>query len=127
MGYYNNDFKDECKYEVESHNHEFQTSTDYKRDDEGKKHNHRISCVTGPAMKYGKSHIHKIKTFTDTFGDHYHEVCDTTGQAIYLPGGKHIHLVKGETGVSEGHYHDYYFTTDVEDPSEVPEKDKCCN
>ena len=62
MGYNKDDYKDNYennyKYESECHNHEFQTSTDYKKDDEGKKHNHRISGITGPAIKCGKSHIH---------------------------------------------------------------------
>ena len=131
MGYYKDDYKnnykDDYKYESECHNHEFQTSIDYKKDDEGKKHNHRISCITGPAIKCDKSHIHKVETFTDTFGDHIHKVCDTTGPAIYLPGGKHIHLVKGKTSNNDGHCHNYYFVTEIQDPTNVPKKEKCCD
>lgn len=119
MGYYKN--------ESECHNHEFQTSTDYKKDDECKKHNHRISGVTGPAIKCGNSHIHKVEEFIDTFGDHIHKICDTTGPAIYLPGGKHIHLVKGKTSNNDGHCHNYYFATEIEDPTNVPKKEKCCD
>ena len=112
MGNNNNNYRNESQ----CHNHEFQTSTNYRRDDEG---------VTGPAIRCGSSHVHKIKTFADTFGDHIHEICDTTGPAIYLRDGKHIHLVKGKTSNNEGHRHDYYFTTDVEDQSNVPKKDRC--
>ena len=90
--YYNKNY-----YKVENHNHEFLSSTDYEEDDEGVVHNHRIAGVTGPPIKYGKSHVHKIAVFTDTFGDHFHTICDTTGPAISLPGGKHIHLLKGTT------------------------------
>ena len=116
-----------CKDEVKCHNHEFQTSTDYKRDDEGVKHNHNISCITGPAIKCGDSHVHKVEAYTNTFGDHFHKVCDTTGPAIYLPGGKHIHIVKGKTSCNDGHSHNYYIATEAEDPTNVPKKDKCCN
>ncbi|WP_099716597.1 MULTISPECIES: YmaF family protein [unclassified Clostridium] len=110
---------------IKNHNHEFLSSTDYKEDDECVIHNHRIAGVTGPPIKYGKSHIHKVNEFTDTFDDHFHGICDTTGPAIELPGGKHIHLVKGKTTVNDGHQHDYYFATLIQDPSNVPE-DKGC-
>lgn len=137
MGYNNNNCKDrysrennECKenyYKVKNHNHEFLSSTDYEEDDEGVEHNHRIAGVTGPPIKYGKSHIHRVEEFTDTFGDHFHKICDTTGPALNLPGGKHIHLLKGETTVAEenNHDHDYFFTTLIQAPSNVPEDKKC--
>jgi|GEM_PF-1301276 len=130
--YYNE--KDKCKendkykenyYGVRNHNHEFESSTDYEEDDECVVHNHRIAGVTGPAIRYGRSHIHKVDVLTDTFGDHFHRICDTTGPALFLPGGKHIHLLKGTTTVADGHDHDYYFTTLIEDPSNVPEKKDC--
>ncbi len=79
---YKNIYRDSNEHGEENHNHEFESSTDYAKDDEGVVHNHRIAGVTGPAIKYGKSHIHKIKEFTDTFGDHFHEINDTTGPAI---------------------------------------------
>ena len=63
--------------------------------------------MTGPPIKCGKSHVHKIKVFTDTFGDHFHGICDTTGSALFLKGGKHIHLLKGTTEIADGHDHDY--------------------
>lgn len=107
---------------VRNHNHEFLSSTDYDGEIE---HNHRIAGVTGPAIRQGMSHVHKIEEYTDTFGDHYHKICDTTGPAIYISKDKHIHLIKGETTFDAGHDHDYYFTTLIEDPSNVPEKGKC--
>jgi len=119
-----NDYEEKY-YKIEKHNHEFESSTDYARDDEGKIHNHRIAGVSGPPIKYYKSHIHKVYVYTDTFGDHFHKICDTTGPAIYLPGGKHIHLLKGTTSEEDGHTHDYYFTTLIEDPTNVPEDKKC--
>ncbi|AIY78600.1 hypothetical protein FDC58_17520 [Clostridium botulinum] len=127
MGYYDNcnNSEENNRYKIQNHNHEFESSTSYAKDDECVEHNHRISGVTGPAIKHGKSHVHKIEVFTDTFGDHFHEICDTTGPAIYLSNGKHIHLVKGETTIADGHYHDYYFVTLIQDPTEVPEKKMC--
>ena len=125
----NNNNRHHCPKEsnvcIENHNHEFLSSTDYEEDDEGVLHNHRIAGVTGPPIQHGKSHIHKINVFTDTFGDHFHGVCDNTGPALYLPGGKHIHLLKGTTAIADGHDHDYYFTTLIEDPTNVPEDRRC--
>lgn len=132
--YYRDKKDDKCdkcgKYEeecdrIKNHNHEFESSTDYKKDDECVIHNHRIAGVTGPAIKYGQSHIHKVREFTDTFGDHFHEIYVATGPAIPIPGGKHIHIIMGKTTVEDGHQHDFYFTTLIEDPTEVPEKKKC--
>lgn len=122
---YKNIYSNSNEHGEENHNHEFESSTDYAKDDEGVVHNHRIAGVTGPAIKYGKSHIHKIKEFTDTFGDHFHEINDTTGPAIELPRGKHIHLVEGKTTEADGHRHDYYFATLIENPTEVPKKKNC--
>ena len=115
--------REENCYKVKCHNHEFLSSTDYEKDYECVVHNHRIAGVTGPPIEAGKSHVHKIAVLTDTFGDHFHKICDTTGPALFLPGGKHIHLLKGTT--EEADVHDYYFTTLIEDPTNVPEDKKC--
>jgi hypothetical protein len=123
--YERNDNYVEICYKIKNHNHEFLSSTDYEEDDEGVRHNHRIAGTTGPAIKCGESHIHKIETLTDTFDDHFHGICDTTGPAIYLSGGKHIHLVKGQTTCNDGHRHDYFFVTLIEDPSSVPGDKEC--
>ena len=120
----------ECKensYKVINHNHEFLSSTDYEEDAEGVEHNHRIAGVTGAPIMRGKSHVHNIAVFTDTFDDHFHKICDTTGPALWLPDGKHIHLLKGTTGEADenNHDHDYFFTTLIQAPSNVPEDRKC--
>jgi len=122
----NNEGK-ENYYSGKNHNHEFLSSTDYEKDAEGLEHNHRIAGVTGPPIKCGKSHVHKIAVFTDTFDDHFHKICDTTEPALYLPDGKHIHLLKGTTAVADenNHDHDYFFTTLIQAPSNVPEDRKC--
>lgn len=82
-------------FRIPNHNHEFATSTDYAENDECVIHNHRTAGLTGPA--------------------------------IWLINGKHIHLVKGETGRADGnnHDHDYFFTTQIQDPSNVPENRTC--
>lgn len=107
-------------YENRDHNHEFVTSTNYECDDNCNKHNHRIAGVTGPAIRSGLSHVHKIEACTDTFCDHNHKICDTTGPAIFISNEKHVHLVKGVTSCDDCHDHEYYFTTLIEDPSNVP-------
>ena len=87
-------------------------------------HSHRITGVTGPAIKYGQSHVHKIHVLTDTSGDHSHEINDATSTAFYLNGRKHVHLLRGKTTYDDGHKHDYYFTTLIEDPTGVSENGK---
>jgi len=119
-----NDQYQQQSYERKGHNHEFQSSVNYEKDDEGMEHSHRIAGVTGPEINYGQSHVHKIHVLTDTSGDHYHEISDTTSTALYLNGKKHIHLLKGQTTYDDGHKHDYYFTTLIEDPTSVPEDGK---
>lgn len=123
--YHKENKHEEKSYKVKCHNHEFEASTDFERDDEGRIHNHRIAGVTGPAIKCGKTHVHKVNEVTDTFDDHFHGICETTGPAIYLPSGKHFHVISGSTTVSDGHKHDFYFITQVEDVTNVPEDDKC--
>jgi hypothetical protein len=70
----------------------------------GVEHNHRIAGVTGLPIKCGKSYIHEVVVLTDTFVDHFHKICDITGP-----------------GDNNNHTHDYYFTTLIEDPTNVPE------
>lgn len=124
---YDNRYPEKNYYKIKCHNHEFESSTDNEEDDEGVVHNHRIAGVTGPPIKYGKSHIHKVNVLTDTSDGHFHKICDTTGPALYIKGGngKHIHLLMGKTEVADGHQHDYFFTTLIEDPTNVPEDKDC--
>ncbi len=108
-----------------NHNHEFLSSTNYEKDDDCNIHNHRIAGMTGPAIRNGVTHVHKIEEITDTFCDHIHKICDITGPAIYISNNKHVHLIKGVTSCCDGHDHDYYFTTLIEDPTNVPNSGKC--
>ncbi|WP_026888965.1 YmaF family protein [Clostridium beijerinckii] len=122
-GSYNNQNQNQAN-KKETHNHEFQSSVDYVKDDEGMEHSHRMAGVTGPSIRYGQSHVHKVMSFIDTSTDHYHEINDTTGPALYLNGKKHVHLLSGKTSYDDGHTHNYYFTTLIEDPTSVPEDSK---
>lgn len=101
-----NDQYQQQSYERKGHNHEFQSSVNYEKDDEGMEHSHRTAGVTGPAIKYGQSHVHKIYVLTDTSGDHYHEISNTTSTDLYLNGKKHIHILRGSTTYDDGHKHD---------------------
>lgn len=122
--YKQNDQYQEQSHVRKGHNHEFQSIVDYEKDDEGMEHSHRIAGVTGPLISYGQSHVHRIRVLADTSGDHYHEISDTTGPALYLNGRKHVHLIKGKTTYDDGHKHDYYFTTMIEDPAHLSETNK---
>lgn len=102
--------------EERGHVHEFLGSTKFA--EQGReRHNHRFAGVTCEAIRYGNSHVHKLRANTDS-RDHHHEICDTTGPAIYVGCGKHVHLVKGRTTREDGHVHEYIFATLIEDPTE---------
>lgn len=101
--------------DAHSHTHEYLGSTKIaeKREDP---HNHRFAGVTGDAIPVPGSHIHKLKTNTDNFEDHFHAICDETGPAIPTCEGRHIHFVKGKTTFDDGHKHEYIFATLIENP-----------
>lgn len=115
---YDND--NDCCYkkydECQRHVHEFLGSTRFAEEND-ERHNHRFAGVTGEAIRCGKSHVHKIKEENTDFFDHYHEICDVTGPAIPVGGGKHVHLVKGRTSCNDGHSHEYIFATLIEAPT----------
>ena len=99
------------------HVHEFQGSTRLACMD-CTIHNHRFAGVTEEAIPRGRSHVHRLRTNTDFFEEHFHEICDTTGPAIYVGNGKHVHFVKGRTTRRDGHTHEYNFATLIEAPTE---------
>lgn len=111
--------REECRNnsdEERRHVHEFIGSTKFA--EQGReRNNHRFAGVTCEAIRCGNSHVHKLRANTDS-RDHHHEICDTTGPAIYVGGGKHVHLVKGRTTREDGHVHEYIFATLIEDPTE---------
>ena len=98
------------------HVHEFLGSTKIAEIKEDP-HNHRFAGVTGEAIGEGSCHVHKIKTNTDFYENHFHMVIDTTGPAIPVGNdGRHIHYVKGMTTKEDGHCHEYIFGTLIENP-----------
>jgi hypothetical protein len=101
------------------HVHEFLGSTEFAEEGNDR-HNHRFAGVSGEAIRRGNSHIHCIKTRTDTTEDHFHEICEQTGPAIFIDDGsgcKHIHFVEGRTSREDGHRHGFQFATLIEDPT----------
>ncbi|GEM_PF-251728 len=111
-----NTSNDSCRHEVQTHVHEYNGSTKSGCVDCSNIHNHRFAGVTGEAIPYRNSHVHKLETNTD-FYNHYHEICDTTGPAIYVGNGKHVHFVKGRTSRDNDHTHEYIFATLIEAPT----------
>ena len=59
--------------------------------------------------------------------NHNHEFLSSTDYEKDDDGVEHIHLLKGTTGHGDdnNHVHDYFFTTLIEDPSNIPEDRKC--
>ncbi len=101
------------------HVHEFLGSTEFAEEGNDR-HNHRFAGVSGEAIGCGRKHFHCIKTRTDTTEDHFHEICERTGPAIFIDDGsgcKHIHFVEGKTSIEDGHRHGFQFATLIEDPT----------
>ncbi|AJA49601.1 YmaF family protein [Clostridium pasteurianum DSM 525 = ATCC 6013] len=104
----------DCR-EKQFHTHEFLGSTRLAELEEDP-HNHRFAGVSGPAIKVKGGHVHKIKTRTDFYEDHFHEIIATSGLQIPVGNGKHVHFVEAETTENEDHRHDLIFATLIEDP-----------
>lgn len=99
----------------EQHVHEFLGSTkiaEKKKDP----HNHRFAGVSGPAIPYFDSHVHKICTLTDNT-DHFHRIELYTGPAIPVGYNRHVHPVCGVTTCNDGHIHHFVFSTLIERPN----------
>ncbi len=110
-----NNSNDSCRHKEQTHVHEYTGSTIIASED-CSVHNHRFAGVTGEAIPYRNSHVHKLQTNTD-FYDHFHEICDTTGPAIPVGNGRHVHFVKGRTSDEDDHTHKYMFATLIESPT----------
>lgn len=113
--------KDDCKYPCDKdkkkqrHVHEYTGSTKLAEKCY-EAHNHRFAGVTGEAIPYGKSHVHKLYGNSDFTDKHYHDVDAVTGPAIYVGRGKHVHPVCGVTSKNDGHTHKFVFATLIESP-----------
>ena len=127
---YEKDYNDEYESDEEEygygkeqrHVHEFLGSVMIAERKEDP-HNHRFAGVSGQAIPYGRSHIHKIETKTDFYEEHFHNIFEKSGEAIPVGKGRHVHFVKGETTFNDGHRHDFIVATLIEDPTGDVEKD----
>lgn len=112
--------KDGCDgYEEQRHVHEFQSSVKFTGREE-ERHNHRTAGVTGEAIPVGRGrHVHKLDENTDFADGHYHQICETTGVDIPIPGtNRHTHVICGQTSRNDGHCHKFSFITQVESPAD---------
>lgn len=105
--YMNNNFQ--------KHVHEFLGSTKIAEREEDP-HNHHFAGVTGEAILYGDSHIHRLETNTDFYENHHHMIENKTGPAIMIDDIRHVHFVMGRTTINDGHNHEFIFATLIENP-----------
>lgn len=104
-----------CHEESQTHVHEFLGSTKLAELEEDP-HNHRFAGVSREVIPCGDHHVHKIKTRTDFFENHFHEICVQTEEDIDVGDGKHVHFVSRTTEEADGHTHDFVFATLIENP-----------
>ena len=98
-----------------THVHEYLGSVKLEEDGEDR-HTHRFAGISGEMIPIRGSHIHKIKTHTDYYNDHFHDVEILMGPAVDVGGGKHIHFVGGWTAYEDQHRHNFAFATLIESP-----------
>lgn len=98
----------------QTHVHEFLGSVKLAEEGEDR-HNHRFAGVSGQVIPVGSTHVHEIIARTD-FLDHFHEIIDRSGPAIWVGDNKHVHFVEGNTTVVDGHCHVFVFATLIESP-----------
>lgn len=87
-------------------------------DENGECHNHRFAGMTGEAIltSDSKSHYHMLKTTTDFYEDHYHDIKVRLGRAIPVGEGRHVHFVYACTEVQDGHRHEFIVATLIDNP-----------
>jgi hypothetical protein len=109
-------YKDNHHEERQTHTHEYLRSTQFAEQGDDR-HNHRFAGVTGEAICYRDSHVHRLFTRTDFLENHFHFIEDVTGPAIEVDHDKHVHFICGRTSENDGHRHRYAFATLIEDPA----------
>lgn len=107
-----------CPSHPEQHVHEIVGSTFIAERCEDA-HNHRFATVSGEAIPYRGSHVHRITFRTDSFDGHFHEFTGTSSPAIPVADGRHIHFAKAATTEADGHTHEFRVGTLIDDPIEV--------
>ena len=106
-----------CNQQLEQHVHEVVGSTVIAGQCDCA-HNHRFATVSGEAIPYQGSHVHKIKFRTDSFDEHYHEFSGQSSVAIPVGDGRHVHFVNACTDSADGHSHEFRVATLIDDPTE---------
>jgi hypothetical protein len=82
-------------------------------------HNHRFAGVTDEVIVVPGGHIHKFRTKTDFYEDHFHPICVKTGLNVRVGEGedaRHVHFIDDETDLVEGHFHEFIVATLIENP-----------
>ena len=110
-----------CEEERQFHVHEFLGSVVIFEEEGEEPHNHRFAGVSGEAMYEDDTHIHVLKTRTDFFEDHFHEICVRTGPAICVDDIRHVHFVSDETEEADEHVHNFIVATLIENPIGEPQ------
>jgi len=81
-------------------------------------HNHRFATVSGEAIPFRNSHVHRITFRTDSYEGHVHEFSALSSPAIFIADGRHVHFVHSFTTFRDGHVHEFRVATLIEDPIE---------
>lgn len=114
------EYRESCRNycEVETHVHEVVGSVRLAELEEDP-HNHRFAGVTEEVVFVPGGHYHVLKTKTDFYENHFHEVCIRTGLQVVVGCGedeRHIHYIDDETQCSDGHRHEFIAATLIENP-----------
>ena len=106
-----------CPNTKQRHNHEVLGSVRIVEEN-GECHNHRFAGMTGEAIPTPdhSSHFHILKTTTDFYEDHFHDIKIRLGRAIPVGEGKHVHFAYAFTECADGHRHPFVVATLIEDP-----------
>lgn len=107
----------ECGDKHQMHVHEVAGSVRVAEPDDP--HNHRFAGVTGEVIRVRGGHIHKFKTKTDFYENHFHEICVETGLNVKVGKGgdeRHVHFIDENTKVADGHFHEFIVATLIENP-----------
>lgn len=108
----------DCDDEVQTHVHEVVGSVRLAELEEDP-HNHRFAGVTDEVIPVCGGHIHKLRTKTDFYENHFHPIYVKTGLPVNVGQGddeRHIHFIDADTKVEDGHFHEFIATTLIQNP-----------
>lgn len=107
-----------CDDETQTHVHEIVGSVRLAELNEDP-HNHRFAGVTDEVISVPGGHIHKFRTTTDFYENHFHPICVETGLPVRVGEGddaRHVHFIDSDTQVKDGHFHEFIVATLIENP-----------